>query len=153
MKCFATLGFVIVLVSAPVKAVCISEPFEPELRAADTVYVGTVVRSELIPTLESLRAGKDIWRDRAYVRHTLVPEIILKGDPSQATIVLSTWQYNDPRSKIVRDFAERSPLMPGDTLLVVARSGEPTWFGLCSPTREWNAEAAKMAYAVFPPAP
>ena len=153
MKCFATLSFLAVLVSVPAKAICIIEPLEPQLRAADTVYVGTVVRSELGPSLETLHAAKDPWRDRAEISHTLVPEIILKGDPSQATIVLSMWQYNDPRSKVVRDYAERSVLMPGDTLLVVSQSDKPTWFGLCTATRAWTAETSKVAYAVFPPAP
>lgn len=153
MKHFATLLLLVVLAPMPVKAVCIIEPLEPQLRSADIVYVGTVVSSELVPNLETLRTRKDPWRDRAKIKHTLVPEIILKGDPSQAPVVFSMWQYNDPRSKIVVNFAERSALMPGDTLLVVVQSGEPTWFGLCSATREWDADTAKVAYAVFPPAP
>jgi hypothetical protein len=153
MKCFAALSFLAVLFSMPAKAICIGQPLEPQLRAADTVYVGTVVRSELGPSLEALRATKDPWRDRAEISHTLVPEIVLKGDPSQAPTVLSMWQYNDPKSKVIRDYAERSVLMPGDTILVVSQSGKPTWFGLCTATRAWNAETSKVAYAVFPPAP
>ena len=141
------------LSSVPVKAICIIEPLEPQLRAADTVYIGTVVRSELVPSLDTLRAAKDPLRDQAVIIHTLTPEITLKGDPSRLPTILSGWQYNNPRSSIEVDVAERSVLMPGDTLLVIGKSGSPTYFGLCTATREWNAETAKTTKAVFPPAP
>ena len=153
MKYLAVIGFFVALAPVPAQAVCLIEPLEPQLRAADIIYVGTVVRSELSPSLEALRAAKDPRKGRAEVSHTLIPEFILKGAPPQAPVVLSTWQYNDPRSKVSWDLAERSTLMPGDTLLVVAKSGEPARYGLCTATREWNSETAKVAYAVFPPAP
>lgn len=155
MKYLAVIGFLAASMSMPANAICFIEPLEPQLRAADTVYVGTVVRSELVPSLETLRAAKkpaERWPADVVVSHTLVPEIVLKGDASQAPTVLSEWQYNDPRSRRSVHFAERSVLMPGDMLLVVAQSGEPTWFGLCTATREWSAETAKAAYAVFPQA-
>jgi len=79
--------------------------------------------------------------------------MVLKGDPAKAPTVMSTWQYNDPRSGIVKNLAERSVLMPGDTLLVVARSGEPTRYGLCTSTREWNPHTAKIVRGVFPSFP
>lgn len=149
MRRLAIAGFVATLLPMRAVAICIVEPLEPQLRAADIVYVGTVVRSELASSLEILRQGGNPRKARAVVRHTLIPEIVLKGDAPGTSIVLSTWQYNDPKSEISSNVAERLALMPGDTLLVVAQSGEPTWFGLCTPTREWNAEAAKVVHAVF----
>jgi hypothetical protein len=151
MKFLAAWGFFISLVPSSVAAVCAIEPLEPQLRAADTVYVGTVVRSELAPSLESLRSSNNPREPRAVIEHTLAPEITLKGDPSRAALVFSTGQYNNPRSKVMVNYAERSALMPGDTLLVAAKSGEQTFFGSCTATREWDAETGKVVYSVFPP--
>jgi hypothetical protein len=154
MNYFAHVGLLAAIVPASAQAICMTEPLEPKLRAADTVYVGTVVRSELVPSLESLRGTKSKWDRLVQVRHTVVPEITFKGDPSQASIVVSRWQYNDPNSKVVVSFAERLAPVPGDTLLVVVeKPGEPAGFGLCTPTQEWNADSARAVHAVFPPAP
>ena len=153
MKYTAALGVIIAFAPETALAICFDEPLGPKLRSAHTVYVGTVVRSELVPTLDSLRKPKNLWQLRAEVKHTLVPEITLKGDATQAQVVFSNWQYNDPRSETEMNFAERSVLMPGDTILVVATRGEETPFGLCTPSREWNRETAKIVYSVFPRAP
>jgi hypothetical protein len=151
MKLSAAWGLIISLVPGSAAAVCAVEPLEPQLRAADTVYVGTVISSELVPSLELLRSSKNPRKPRAVIKHTVAPEIKLKGEPSQAAVVFSTWQYNDPRSKVMTTHAERLVLMPGDTLLVVAKSGEQTPLGLCTATREWDAETGKVVYSVFPP--
>lgn len=92
------------LMSAFAQASCVIEPLQPELKAADIVYVGTVVRSELVPSVDSLR---DIKRPRDHlveIKHTVVPRIVLKGNPEKALAVLSTWQYNDPFSNVEVEF-------------------------------------------------
>ena len=153
MRSLAALGLLLALLPTSGKAVCVVEPLEPQLRAADTVYVGTIVRSELVQTVRSLRAAKRPQERLVEIRHTLEPEFTLKGRPGRAPTVISTWQYNNPLSRSVVEFAERSVLMPGDTLLVVASAGQLAQHGLCTTTREWSAATSKVVYAVFPPAP
>jgi hypothetical protein len=153
MRSFAACTIVALLWPLSAHAVCVKEPLEPKLRDANVVYVGTVVQSELTGPLPSADIAESPRQRRVEVRHTLQPEIVLKGDPALAPSVLSAWQYNPPKSKRTVKFAELSAVLPGDTLLVVARSGEPTYLSLCSPTREWNAETARMVHAVFPAAP
>ncbi|TZF87778.1 hypothetical protein [Cognatilysobacter lacus] len=141
------------LLPASAHAICAIEPLEPELRAADVVYVGTVVRSELARELPSAATAENVSQRRVELRHTLRPDIVFKGNPASAASVISAWQYNPPRSKRTVEFTELPVVMPGDTLLVVARTGKPTNLGLCSPTRKWSAETAGVASAVFRPAP
>lgn len=153
MKCIAALGFLLALLPLSASAICVVEPLEPDLRSADVVYVGTIIGSELVDDLPLVKAAVRPRDRRVELRHTLQPEIKLKGDPSLAPTVLSGWQYNPPTSETVVKFAELVALMPGDTLLVVAHAGEPVRVGLCTATRKWNAETAKVTHAVFPPAP
>ena len=153
MRFLASVGVAAALVPLSAHAVCVVEPLEPQLRSADVVYVGTVVRSELVDSLESVKASNSPRARRVQIRHLLQPEITLKGDPALTPTVLSSWQYNPPTSKKVVEFAERELVMPGDTLLVVARANEPTYLGLCAATRKWNAEVAKSVNAILRPAP
>jgi hypothetical protein len=152
-KYLMTVFFIAGLMPVAAAASCVIEPLEPQLRAADIVYVGTVVRSDLVPAVDSLRNLKHPRDHLVEISHSLVPRIVLKGNPAKARTVLSTWQYNDPLSKIEVEFGERQTLMPGDSLLIVAESGEPTYFGLCTATRKWNAETAESVRAVFPTIP
>ncbi|WP_147300724.1 hypothetical protein [Lysobacter silvisoli] len=149
MKRTAGVGCLVLLASMPAWGVCIVEPLEPQLRAADTVYVGTVIRSQLTSNLETLGALKDPRKRSAEIEHTLVPQIVLKGEPSQAPSVVSSWRYNDPRAATVVEFSEQATLTPGDTVLVIARSGEQTRYSLCSATRKWDRDAIKATRAVF----
>ncbi len=136
-------------------AVCVMEPLEPKLQVAETVYAGTVVRSALIPSLDELRSTENPHERRrlTVVRHTVQPEIVFKGDPSTVGAVLSTWQYNDPQATRQVDSSELTTLMPGDTILVVAESSGPARFGLCTASRFWNPETAKVVRAHFPSDP
>lgn len=86
------------LMPVTASAVCAIEPLEPELEAAETVYVGTVVRSALIPSLDQLRRANTPHDRRASIRHVVEPQIVFKGDPATVGAVLSTWQYNDPKA-------------------------------------------------------
>ncbi|WP_189451149.1 hypothetical protein [Cognatilysobacter xinjiangensis] len=115
--------------------------------------MGTVVRSELTAPLPSSAAAEQPRQRRIGLRHTVQPEIILKGDPATAPAVFSAWKYNPPKSRQTVIISELSAVLPGDTLLVVAHHGQPTYFGLCSATREWNAESAGVVRAVLTPAP
>ena len=54
MKRSALMWAIAALVPMTANAACVIEPLEPELQAAETVYVGTVVRSVLIPSLDQL---------------------------------------------------------------------------------------------------
>ncbi len=153
MRHLVACAILTALSPVPAYAICAVERLEPQLRAADVVYVGTVVRSELAAPLPSGAAAEQLRQRRIELRHTVQPEIILKGDPAAAPAVLSAWQYNPPKSRQTVNISELSAVMPGDTLLVVARHGQPAHFGLCSATREWNAETAGVVRAVFPPAP
>lgn len=150
MSYVAKLGMLALLPPVVADAVCISEPLEPALHSADTIYVGTVVRSELVPELTLLRGARNSRERRAEISHTMEPEIVFKGDPSTVPAVLSVGQYNDPKSTVRMKIAEIPVLMPGDTLLVVGKSGELTRLGLCTATRHWDAETAKTVYAFFP---
>ena len=145
----------IIMLPMTAGAVCIIEPLEPKLQMAETVYVGTVVKSALIPSLDELRNTENPHERRrlAVVRHTLQPEIVFKGDPSTVDAALSTWQYNDPRAKRQMHFAELTTLMPGDTILVVAESSGPVRYDLCTASRIWNHETAKVVRAHFPSDP
>jgi len=153
MKRFAMVCASLVLMPLTARAVCIVEPLEPELQAAETVYVGTVVKSALIPSLDELRNTENPHQRRrlAVVRHTVQPEIVFKGDPSTVGAVLSTWNYNDPKAKVQTHFAELTTLMPGDTILVVAEASGPAQYGLCTASRIWGPETEKVVRAQFPP--
>ena len=153
MRSFVACAILVALSPVPAYAICAVEPLERELRAADVVYVGTVMRSELAAPLPSGAAAEQLRKRRIELRHTMQPEITLKGDPAAAPAVFSAWQYNPPQSRQTVNISELSAVMPGDTLLVVARHGQPTYFGLCSATRAWNAETAEVVRAAFPPAP
>lgn len=87
------------------------------------------------------------------VRHTVQPEIVFKGDTSTVGAVLSTWQYNDPQATRYVEFSELTTLMPGDTILVVADASGPARYGLCTASRLWNHETAKVVRAHFPSDP
>lgn len=136
-------------------AVCAIEPLEPMLQAAETVYVGTVVKSALIPSLDELRNTESPHERRrlTVVRHTVQPEIVFKGEPSTMRTVLSTWQYNDPQATRRVKFSELTTLMPGDTILVVADPSGLTRYGLCTASRLWDHETAKVVRAHFPSDP
>ncbi len=54
MKRSALMWAIAALVPITANAACVIEPLEPELQAAETLYVGTVVRSALIPSLDQL---------------------------------------------------------------------------------------------------
>jgi len=113
------------LMSAFAQASCVIEPLQPELKAADIVYVGTVVRSELVPSVDSLR---DIKRPRDHlveIKHTVVPRIVLKGNPEKALAVLSTWQYNDPRTSKWSLKISGSGLIPSRPPVGKARNALP----------------------------
>ncbi|GGZ72256.1 hypothetical protein GCM10008101_28270 [Lysobacter xinjiangensis] len=153
MRSVVACTVLVALSPLPAYAVCAVEPLGPELRAADVVYVGTVVRSELTAPLPSSAAAEQPRQRRIGLRHTVQPEIILKGDPATAPAVFSAWKYNPPKSRQTVIISELSAVLPGDTLLVVAHHGQPTYFGLCSATREWNAESAGVVRAVLTPAP
>lgn len=153
MKITVALGIFIAISPLGANAICVVEPLEPELRAADVVYVGTVIRSEVTGELPSLELSRDHRNRRIELRHTLQPQITFKGNPAEAPAMISTWQYNPPQSKTTVDYAERVVVMPGDTYLVVARGGESVRVNLCSPTRKWDAATAKVVRAEFSPAP
>jgi hypothetical protein len=155
MKRFAMVCASLVMMPLTASAVCIIEPLEPKLQLAETVYVGTVVKSALIPSLDELRNTENPHQRRrlAVVRHTVQPEIVFKGDPSTVGAVLSTWQYNDPKARIRTDFAELTTLMPGDTILVVAEASGPAQYGLCTASRVWGPETEKVVRKQFPSAP
>jgi hypothetical protein len=130
-------------------AVCAVEPLAPALKAADTVYVGTIVASTLVQPLEQRHSGKVPRPSRVEVSHEVQADIVLKGDPSTAARVISIAQYQDPKSPRLGQFAETVTLMPGAAVLVVANSAEVPRMGLCSATRKWDAEAAKVVREVF----
>jgi len=151
MKLLAIAGACMALLPMAAGAVCVIEPLEPKLLVAETVYVGTVVKSALIPSLDELRHTENPHERRrlAVVRHTLQPEIVFKGDPSTVGAVLSTWQYNDPKATGRVEFSELTALMPGDTILVVAESSGPARYGLCTASRIWGPETEKVVRAYF----
>ena len=153
MKSLAAVLAGIALMPVTAGAVCIVEPLEPALQAAETVYVGTVVRSALVPSLDQLRSAATSRDHRATIRHTVEPEIVFKGDPATVGAVLSTWNYTDPNGGRQAVFAELTTLMPGDTILVVAASRGPARYGLCTASRIWNRETAQVVRAHFPAGP
>lgn len=149
MKNTAASSLLIVMSPFAAQAVCVVTPLEPDLRAADTVYVGTVIRSELVDALPSIEVAENPRKRWVRVRHTMQVEIPFKGDPASASVVLSSWKYNPPGSKRKVDMAELPVVMPGDSLLVVVRAGEPVSLGLCTPTRAWTSTTAGVVRAVF----
>ena len=153
MKRSALMWAIAALVPMTANAACVIEPLEPELQAAETVYVGTVVRSALIPSLDQLRSAATPHDRRAAIRHTVEPEIVFKGDPSNVGAVLSTWQYNDPKASRQAVFYELTTLMPGDTILVVAEERGVAHYGLCTASRIWNKDTEKQVRTYFSSVP
>lgn len=145
----------LLLLPITASAVCVIEPLEPKLQVAETVYVGTVVKSALIPSLDELRNTENAHDRRrlTVVRHTVQPEIVFKGDPSAVGAVLSTWHYNDPKASRHAVVSELTTLMPGDTILVVAESSGPARYELCTASRMWSTETEKAVRAHFSPDP
>lgn len=142
---FAGLSFVF---SATAGAACVLEPLEPQLQAADTVYIGTVIQSSLVGSLEDLQIT-----GRPAVEHLVVPQRVLKGEPSMASTVVSRAGYASPEAGRFLHFSELVRISPGDTLLVVGTSGERPYVALCTATRRWDAVTEKVVLSVFPPAP
>ena len=144
--------FAIVALSAiytcTAQASCIVEPLGPQLQAAEVVYIGTVVESTLVHDLDAIRAER-----LSEVRHRVVPQVTLKGDPASVPSVLSSTAYSDPALGHFRQFPERLQVEPGDTILVVGKSAEPTYIGLCTASRHWDGETRTNVRAVFPTAP
>lgn len=149
MKRSTLMWAVAALVPMTANAACVIEPLEPELQAAETVYVGTVVRSALVPSLDQLRSAATPHDRRAAIRHTVEPEIVFKGDPSNVGAVLSTWQYNDPKASKQAVFFELTTLIPGDTILVVADVSGRARYGLCTASRIWNRDTEEQVRAFF----
>ena len=149
MKLFVIVWASLALVPMTASAVCAIEPLEPELEAAETVYVGTVVRSTLVSSLDQLRSTATPHERRAEIRHTVESEIVFKGDPSTVGTVLSRWKYNDPKASRRMTFSELTTLMPGDTILVVADSSGPPRYGLCTASRIWNRDTEEQVRAFF----
>ncbi|HJS35451.1 MAG TPA: hypothetical protein VJ766_08170 [Pseudoxanthomonas sp.] len=149
MKRFVIVWASLALMPVTASAVCAIEPLEPELEVAETVYVGTVVRSTLVSSLEQLRGAATPHERRAEIRHAVESEIVFKGDPSTVSAVLSRWQYNDPKAGKRVTFSELTALMPGDTILVVADSSGPARYGLCTASRVWNRDTEKQVRAFF----
>ena len=149
MKRSALMWAIAALVPMTANAACVIEPLEPELQAAETVYVGTVVRSVLIPSLDQLRSAAIPHDRRASIRHVVEPEIVFKGDPSTVAAILSTWQYNDPKASKQAAFFELTTLMPGDTILVVADVSGRARYGLCTASRIWNRDTEEQVRAFF----
>lgn len=153
MKRSVLVWAIAVLVPTTADAACVIEPLEPELQAAETVYVGTVVRSALTSSLDQLRRADTPHDRRASIRHVVEPEIVFKGDPSTVDAVLSTWQYNDPKASRQAVFYELTTLMPGDTILVVADERGLAHYGLCTASRIWNKDTEKLVRAYFSSVP
>lgn len=133
------------LMSSTADAICVVEPLNDQLEAADVIYVGTIVQSTLSPLLETLRKNS-----RAEVQHKIVPQIILRGDPSAISAVLSAAGYSDPRAGRFGHFPELVEVAPGDSLLIVGKTGEPSYIGLCSASRLWDVDTEKTLRTVFP---
>nr|WP_298156578.1 hypothetical protein [uncultured Pseudoxanthomonas sp.] len=153
MKRFVIVWASLARMPVTASAVCAIEPLEPELEVAETVYVGTVVRSVLIPSLDQLRSAATPHDRRAAIRHVVEPEIVFKGDPSTVGAVLSRWQYNDPKASRQAVFYELTTLMPGDTILVVADERGLAHYGLCTASRIWNKDTEKLVRAYFSSVP
>jgi hypothetical protein len=153
MRLLATLLLMGALAPLHLSAACLIEPLPPKLQAADVVYVGTVVRSELTQDLPPTAVAELPRNRRIELRHEIRPEVTLKGNPALVPFVYSSWQYNPPMSRSVVEFAELSQVMPGDTLLIVAHLSERTRLSLCTATRQWDAKTKRVVHEVFPPTP
>jgi hypothetical protein len=129
-------------------ASCVVEPLETQLRAADIVYVGTVVDSALAIPAAGLKDGA-----RLEIKHTVLPQRVLKGEPSAVPVVVSGAVYSDPASGHFWELAEAVQVFPGDTVLVAGNAHEPTRLGLCTASRRWDTKAADSVRAVFGHAP
>jgi hypothetical protein len=151
MKRLSVACACIALLPMTASAVCVIEPLESKLQAAETVYVGTVVKSALVPRLEQLRSAATSNERRTTIRHTVEPEIVFKGDPSTVGAVMSTWHYSDPNAVRRAVVSELTTLMPGDTILVVAESSGPARYELCTASRMWSTETEKAVRAHFSP--
>ncbi|KRA45035.1 hypothetical protein [Pseudoxanthomonas sp. Root630] len=149
MKRFVIVWASLALMPVTASAVCAIEPLEPELEAAETVYVGTVVRSTLVSSLDQLRSTTTPHERRAEIRHTVESEIVFKGDPSTVGAVLSRGKYNDPKAGRRVTFPELTALMPGDTILVVADASGPARYGLCTASRLWDRDTEAQVRAFF----
>jgi hypothetical protein len=135
----------IYLACSSADAICVVEPLKDQLAAADVIYIGTIVQSTLSPPVETLRKGS-----RAGVQHKIVPQIILRGDPSAISDVLSAAGYSDPRAGRFGHFPELVEVAPGDSLLIVGKTGKPSYIGLCSASRTWDVETEKLVRSMFP---
>ena len=150
MKLIGLLATGALFLPSIASAVCAIEPLAPQVRSAQVVYVGTVTASVLAEPLG--KANADTGQGVKVV-HTLIPQIVFKGDPAQVSSIVSTWEYNDPRSKYRVELSELHPIVPGDTLLVVGNVGESVRVDTCSPSRPWSPETAQVVRAAFPSAP
>jgi hypothetical protein len=152
MRFSLILGFGLSVLSMQASAICLFEPLEDQLRSADVIYVGTVVESKLVAPLDTLRTARSPFGKMALVQNTVVPELVFRGDPSQASTVTSRYLYSDPKGPFLQ-FGELVPVSPGETLLVVARLGETPSVSLCSASRAWDLETSKLVTKVLGPAP
>jgi hypothetical protein len=130
-------------------AICQSIDLNDAISQADSVYVATIIRSEITQKLENLREDVRLQRFTR-IEHTVELEFSLKGNPQLHGAVFSNWQYRDPTKRTFGRSSERIRLIPGDSILVVANDEGPTFLSTCSPSRLWDAKTSETVRMAFP---
>jgi hypothetical protein len=138
----AICGLFAALVGFDASAICIVEPFEEQLRAADAVFVATLMSGKVLEAPDELK-------DKRWYRtdFTFVVREVLKGSPANTDSIYTVGLYDDPTDGRIFHYAEATKLSLGQSVLVLATGSEDVEVSLCSGSRVVTSEVLHNAKA------
>ena|SRR5690606_22597064 len=149
MKQVAAITILGAALAGPANAVCIVTPLADELGRSETVFVATITRATMSKSPAEMRDG-----ERYVIRYEFEVVKVLKGEPSIVTGLTTGARFDDPRDGVSWETAEQSRYVPGDSVLVVANSGEAPLSSIgCTPSRPWDGETQSAVAKFFAAAP
>ena len=134
----------IALLSSSAGATCIDQPFDEQLKAADAVFVATLVSGRVVEKPEELK-------DKGWyvAEYTFVVREVLKGSPLNTNSIYTVGMYDDPTDGRIFHYAEATRLRLGQSVLVLANGSENVQVSLCSGSRLVTTEVLREAKRVL----
>ncbi len=134
----------IALLSSSAGAICTVQPFDEQLKAADAVFVATLVSGRVVEKPEELKDRR--WYTTEY---TFVVREVLKGSPLNTSSIYTVGLYDDPTDGRIFHYAEETRLRLGQSVLVLASGSENVQVSLCSGSRLVTTEVLRQAKGVL----
>ncbi len=145
MKILGRVAMLLALPSAYANAACIVTPMADEIASAETVFVATITRATMSKSPQEMRD-----KEGYEIRYEFTVAKVFKGDPSLVTALITGSRFDDPTDSIFWEQAEQSRYAPGDSILVVAGTGEVPVSSIgCTPSRPWDREARRVLAKAF----